>query len=201
MIASKTTSREARKRQQAAARRRAQIQSLLVMGGLIVIIGGVLALSFSAAPPTTAGQAKVGPAKVGQPIADFTVTDIHGVTHKMSDYKGRPVLINAWATWCPPCRAEMPDLHDFYLEHQAEGFELLAINSGETQPTVASFIQQLGFTFPALVDPSKAVLNGLGVNGLPTSILVGRDGTVKYIHVGGLSPAMIATQLAPLITP
>jgi peroxiredoxin len=195
MIASKTTSREARKQQQAAARRKAQVQSIAIIGGLIVIIGAVLALSFSPVP-----NASVGPAKIGQPIADFTLTDINGVAHKMSDYKGRPVLINAWATWCPPCRAEMPDLHAFYLEHQAEGFELLVINSGESQPVVTSFIQQMGFTFPALADPGKTVLNGLGINGLPTSILVGRDGTVKYIHVGGLSPEMIATQLAPLIT-
>jgi peroxiredoxin len=195
MIASKSTSREARKQQQAAARRKAQVQSIAIIGGLIVIIGAVLALSFSVAP-----NISVGPARIGQPIADFTLTDINGVAHKMSDYKGRPVLINAWATWCPPCRAEMPDLHAFYLQHRAEGFELLAINSGESQPEVASFIEQMGFTFPALVDPSKAVLNGLGIDGLPTSILVGRDGTVKYIHIGGLSPEMITTQLAPLIT-
>ncbi|MBP7687106.1 MAG: TlpA family protein disulfide reductase [Thermoflexales bacterium] len=194
MIATKTTAREARKQQQRAERRKAQVQSVAVIGGLIAIIGLVLALSFSA--PTVS----VGRAVIGKPISDFSLTDINGVTHKISDYKGRPVLINAWATWCPPCRAEMPDLHAFYLKHQAEGFEMLAINSGESQSVVASFIQQMGFTFPALVDQNKAVLNGLGIDGLPTSILVGRDGTVKYIHVGGLTPEMINTQLAALIT-
>jgi hypothetical protein len=59
----------------------------------------------------------------------------------------------------------------------------------------------MGFTFPALLDQNKVVLDGLGINGLPTSILMGRDGTVKYIHIGGLTPEMIDTQLAPLITP
>jgi len=194
MIATKTTAREARKQQQRAERRKAQIQSIIIVGGIIVVVGVVLALSFSAP------NVSVGRAVIGKPISDFTLTDINGVTHKISDYKGRPVLINAWATWCPPCRAEMPDLHAFYLKHQAEGLEMLAINSGESQPVVASFIQQMGFTFPALVDQSKAVLNGLGIDGLPTSILVGRDGTVKYIHVGGLTPEMINTQLAALIT-
>ena len=194
MIATKTTAREARKQQQRAERRKAQVQSVVVIGGLIAIIGVVLALSFSAP------NVSVGRAVIGKPISDFSLTDINGVTHKISDYKGRPVLINAWATWCPPCRAEMPDLHAFYLKHQAEGFEMLAINSGESPSVVASFIQQMGFTFPALVDQSKAVLNGLGIDGLPTSILVGRDGTVKYIHVGGLTPEMINTQLAALIT-
>ena len=201
MISSKSSSaREARRREQAAARRKAQIQSWLIIGGLVVIIGGALVVSLSASATPGASSAPAGPARVGQPLADFTLTDSNGVPHKLSDYAGRPVLINAWATWCPPCRAEMPDLHAFYLEHQAEGFELLAINSGESAQTVASFIQQMGFTFPALVDSNKAVLDGLGIDGLPTSIFVGRDGVVKYIHVGGLSPAMIATQLAPLLT-
>ncbi len=194
MIATKTTAREARKQQQRAERRKAQIQSIAIVGGIIALVGVVLVLSFSAP------NVSVGRAVIGKPISDFALTDINGVTHKISDYKGRPVLINAWATWCPPCRAEMPDLHAFYLKHQAEGFEMLAINSGESQSVVASFIQQMGFTFPALVDQSKAVLNGLGIDGLPTSILVGRDGTVKYIHVGGLTPEMINTQLAALIT-
>ena len=140
----------------------------------------------------------VGPAQVGKPISDFTLTDIDGVTHHISDYKGRPVLINAWATWCPPCRAEMPALHDFYLKHQADGLELLAINAGEDRDTVASFIHTMGFTFPALVDRNKGVLDGLGISAFPTSILVGRDGTVKYLHVGGLTTSMIE-QLAPLL--
>lgn len=194
MIATKTTSREARKQQRQAERRKAQLQTVAIIGGLIVIIGVVLVLSFSAP------NVNVGPAKIGKPISDFTLTDINGATHKISDYKGRPVLINAWATWCPPCRGEMPDLHAFYLKHKADGFEMLAINSGESPAAVASFIQQMGFTFPALVDQNKVVLDGLGISGLPTSILVGRDGTVKYIHVGGLTPDMIEQQLTPLIT-
>lgn len=193
MIASKTTSRQARKQQRAAERRKSTVQSMALIGGLVLIIGVVLALSFSAP------NVSVGPAQVGKPISDFTLTDINGATHKISDYRGRPVLINAWATWCPPCRGEMPDLHALYLKYKDKGFELLAINSGESQSAAASFIHEMGFTFPTLLDTNKAVLDGLGINGLPTSILVGRDGTVKYIHVGGLTPDMIAAQIEPLL--
>ncbi|MFN8595356.1 MAG: redoxin family protein [Anaerolineae bacterium] len=193
MIASKTTSRQARKQQRAAERRKSTVQSVALIGGLVLIVAVALVLSFSAP------NVSVGPAKVGQPISDFTLTDINGATHKISDYKGRPVLINAWATWCPPCRGEMPDLHALYLKYKDAGFELLAINSGESQSVAASFIHEMGFTFPTLVDTNKAVLDGLGINGLPTSILVGRDGTVKYIHVGGLTPDMIATQIEPML--
>ena len=77
---------------------------------------------------------------------------------------------------------------------------MLAINSGESQAVVASFIHEMGFTFPALVDQNKIVLDGLGISGLPTSILVGRDGTVRYIHIGGLTPDAIEKQLMPLLS-
>jgi peroxiredoxin len=199
MVPSGKATRQARQQQRAAERRQAQLQSALIVIGLVVIVGVVLALTLSA-PGSTRTSAWLSPAKVGQPIGNFTLTDVNGVTHSIGDYKGRPVLINAWATWCPPCRGELPDLNAFYLKHQAEGFELLAINSGESQPVVADFIKQMGYSFPALVDESRGVLSNLGVDGLPTSILVGRDGTVKYIHIGGLSPDMIRTQLEPLIT-
>jgi len=94
----------------------------------------------------------------------------------------------------------MPALHDFYLKHKAEGFELLAINSGEGRSAVQQFIGQTGFTFPVLLDTNNDVLDGLGVSGLPTSIFVGRDSTVKTIHVGGLSAEMIEQQLTPLLS-
>jgi peroxiredoxin len=94
----------------------------------------------------------------------------------------------------------MPALHDFYLKHKAEGFELLAVNSGENRSAVQQFIDQKGFTFPVLLDTHKDVLDGLGVSGLPTSIFVGRDGTVKTIHIGGLTPDAIEKQLTPLLS-
>jgi peroxiredoxin len=94
----------------------------------------------------------------------------------------------------------MPALHEFYLKHKAEGFEMLAVNSGESRSTVQQFIDQKGFTFPVLLDTNKDVLDGLGVSGLPTSIFVGRDGTVKTIHIGGLSPDAIEQQLTPLLS-
>jgi peroxiredoxin len=195
MIDARSNSRQARKQQRAAQKRKSRFQNIAFIVGGVIVIGVVLALAFAATPNAT-----VGPARIGKPISDFTLTDINGATHKMSDYAGRPVLINAWATWCPPCKAEMPALHDFYLKHKAEGFELLAVNSGESQAAVQQFIDQKGFTFPALLDTNKDVLDGLGVSGLPTSIFVGRDGTVKTIHVGGLTPDAIEKQLTPLLS-
>jgi thiol-disulfide isomerase/thioredoxin len=170
------------------------VQNIALIAGGAIVIGAVLVFAFASTSNTT-----IGPAQNGKPIANFSLTDLNGVTRKMSDYAGRPVLINAWATWCPPCKAEMPALHEFYLKHKDEGFELLAVNSGESRSAVQHFIGQTGFTFPVLLDTNKDVLDGLGVNGLPTSIFVGRDGTVKTIHIGGLTSEAIEKELAPLL--
>jgi peroxiredoxin len=194
MIAAESNSRQARKQQRTAQKRKTRLQNIAVIVGGVVLIGVVLVLAFSSTP-----SVMVGPAHIGKPIANFSLTDLQGVTHSIADYKGRPVLINGWATWCPPCKAEMPALHDFYLKHKAEGFELLAVNSGESRSAVQQFIDQKGFTFPVLLDTNKDVLDGLGVSGLPTSIFVGRDGTVKTIHIGGLSPDAIEKELTPLL--
>jgi peroxiredoxin len=188
-------SRQARKQQRTAQKRKTRLQNVALIVGGVILIGAVLALVFSSTP-----NVMIGPAQIGKPISSFSLTDLQGVTHSIADYKGRPVLINGWATWCPPCKAEMPALHDFYLKHKAEGFELLAINSGESRSAVQQFIDQKGFTFPVLLDTNKDVLDGLGVSGLPTSIFVGRDGTVKTIHIGGLTPDAIEQQLTPLLS-
>jgi thiol-disulfide isomerase/thioredoxin len=194
MIAAESNTRQARKQQRTARKRKTRLQKIALIVGGVVLIGVVLVLAFSTTP-----NVMVGPAQIGKPIANFSLTDLQGVTHAIADYKGRPVLINGWATWCPPCKAEMPALHDFYLKHKAEGFELLAVNSGESRAAVQQFINQEGFTFPVLLDTNKDVLDGLGVSGLPTSIFVGRDGTVKTIHIGGLSLDAIEKELTPLL--
>jgi peroxiredoxin len=194
MIAAESNARQARKQQRTAQKRKTRLQNVALIVGGVVLIGFVLVLAFSSTP-----NVMVGPAQIGKPIANFSLTDLNGVTHAIADYKGRPVLINGWATWCPPCKAEMPALHEFYLKHKAEGFEMLAVNSGESRSAVQQFIDQKGFTFPVLLDTNKDVLDGLGVNGLPTSIFVGRDGTVKTIHIGGLSPDAIEKELTPLL--
>jgi thiol-disulfide isomerase/thioredoxin len=193
-MGAESNSRQARKQQREAQKRKTRLQNIALIAGGVIVIGAVLALAISNSP-----AAAVGPAQVGHPIANFSLTDLSGVTRSIADYQGRPVLINAWATWCPPCKAEMPALHEFYLKHKAEGFELLAINSGDSRAVVQRFIGQTGFTFPVLLDTDKAVLDGLGVNGLPTSIFVGRDGTVKTIHLGGLTPEAIEHKLTPLL--
>jgi thiol-disulfide isomerase/thioredoxin len=136
---------------------------------------------------------------MGQTMPDLRLNDLSGKPVRLSDYAGRPLLINAWATWCPPCRAEMPLLNDFYLQNKDRGFVLLAVNAGETTNLVNQFIQQTGFGFPVLLDPGTAALSRLGVMSFPTSILVGRDGLVKKIHIGLITPEALKNEIAPLL--
>jgi peroxiredoxin len=179
----------------AAERRRKQQRNiiLLVTGGLLILIAaGFLLLK-------DAPVKELGPAQVGQPLGDFSLTDIAGRTVQLSDYAGKFVLINAWATWCPPCKAEMPDLNAFYETYQDNDFIILAVNGGDPASEAAAFADQVGLTFPVLLDPNTQVLDSLGVHSYPTSILVGPDGVVKTIHIGMFTPEMLEEEITPFI--
>ncbi len=140
-----------------------------------------------------------GPARVGARMRDFALLDITGKQVKLSEYAGRPVLINAWATWCPPCQAEMPDLNAFYQKNRAGGFVVLAVNAGESSDVAAGFAKQLGLTFPILLDTNEALMDALSIQDYPTSILVGRDGNIKAVHVGMFTAESLEQEISPLI--
>lgn len=106
---------------------------------------------------------------------DFTLTDLTGKTWTRSALKGKIVLVNFWATWCPPCRKEMPDLEELYNRFKPKGFVILAI-SDETVDKVQPFIDQKKYSFPVLLDPGRKVNLAYSVNGIPKSFVYGRDG-------------------------
>lgn len=106
---------------------------------------------------------------------DFTLTDLTGKTWTRSDLKGKVVLVNFWATWCPPCRKEMPDLNALYDRFKDQGFVILAI-SDEKEETVRSFIAQHGYSYPILLDPDRKVNTAYDVEGIPKSFVYDRQG-------------------------
>jgi thiol-disulfide isomerase/thioredoxin len=175
-------------------RRHEQIRNVLLAAGGILIIAAILFASFS-----KSAALNVVPARIGSALGDFSLTDVHGNTVHLSDYKGKTVLINAWATWCPPCKAEMPLLNRYYQSHATDDFVLLAVNAGDSQNEAASFANQNGLAFPVLLDPGTQLLDRLGINSFPTSILIGRDGNVKTIHIGMFTPESIEAELTPLL--
>jgi cytochrome c biogenesis protein CcmG/thiol:disulfide interchange protein DsbE len=169
---------------------------------VLLIVAGLLGLwlsnQTSSSDQTPAGQFTT-PASKAMQAPDFTLQTLDGRSVKLSDYRGQVILLNTWASWCPPCRAEMPDLEAYYREHKEDGFVVLAINDEEDASTVASFIQAQGFTFPVLLDPGGKVMSQYGVRGLPTSFFIDRNGMVRGVWSGQLSPERLKQIVDPLL--
>jgi peroxiredoxin len=135
----------------------------------------------------------------GQRAPDFSLFSLSGEPVKLSDYSGQVVLINMWATWCPPCKAEMPTIDQYYQAHMDDGFVVLAVNSQEKADSVNSFIQNAGFTFPVLLDEQATVMDQYNVLGLPTSFIIGRDGTIQHTHTGQITKDQLKQYIDPLL--
>ncbi|WP_368504848.1 TlpA family protein disulfide reductase [Alkalihalophilus sp. As8PL] len=129
---------------------------------------------------------------------DFTLDSLTGEKVSLSDFKGMPVMINFWATWCPPCRAEMPDMESFYQETDVV---ILAVNqtgSESSVEAVESFTEELGLTFPILLDEKGEAAALYNVQPLPTSVFVNREGEVHHVQVGAMNKEMMSRVLEEL---
>ena len=129
----------------------------------------------------------MAPIKPPRPAPDFSLPDMDGKIHKLSDYRGKVVLLNFWATWCPPCRREMPSMENLHQELKDKPFQVLACDQEEDGDTVFAFTGQLdpAPTFPLLLDSKSAVSKSFDVRGLPTTFLVDKMGNIAYRAVGG----------------
>ncbi len=118
---------------------------------------------------------------------DFALKDLDGKTQRLSAYRGKVILVNFWATWCPPCRREMPSMERLYQKLKGEPFQILAVNQNEDFDLVFVFTGQLdpAPTFPLLLDEKSTVPKQWGVQGLPTSFIVDKQGRIAYRAVGG----------------
>ncbi|MDP2661131.1 MAG: TlpA disulfide reductase family protein [Dehalococcoidia bacterium] len=139
--------------------------------------------------------------KVGAPAADFTLANLDGKPTALSSFKGKVVMLNFFATWCPPCRAEMPDLVATYRDSKDKGFEIVAVDLQEDKATVAGYAKSLGIEFTVLLDSNATVFGQYHVNGLPTSIFIDRNGTIQEIVIGGLNKNLINQKLDKLLQP
>lgn len=119
------------------------------------------------------------PAFSGEKTTDFTLPDINGKKVSFSEFKGMVVVLNFWATWCGPCRAEMPSLNNLYNEYKDKGFVVLAVSVDTSEKPVKSFAREHKLAFPILMDKDKAVsFDEYAVLGLPTTFLIDKNGVV-----------------------
>ncbi len=131
----------------------------------------------------------------------FTLGALDGTMVSLNDLRGRVVLVNFWATWCVPCRSEMPAIEAAYQEHASQDFSVLAINVGEDAGTVKPFVDEFHLTFPILLDPDQTVVQQYQIQALPTSLFIDREGVIRATSLGGMNRASIEAELATLLEP
>lgn len=158
--------------------------SLLVGSQLLGNTFGKAKRGFS--PRENTSQVGSSAPNVGQLAPDFTLTDLEGKTVKLSDLRGRAVLLNFWASWCPPCRAEMPDLQEAH-EQYGDDIRILAVNIQEDREVVKDFVREFGLTFTVLLDSDGSVARTYRIAAIPTSFFIDRSGIIRLRWVGALS--------------
>jgi len=117
-------------------------------------------------------------------IIDFTLKDLNGKSHTLSKYKGKVIFLNFWATWCPPCRAEMPAMQKMYKSWNSKKYVMLAVNIGQNKKTVKSFAAENGYTFPILLDSTSSIAKKYRVSGIPTTYIINKEGKIVTRIVG-----------------
>jgi len=139
------------------------------------------------------------PVEVNYPAPELSLQNVNGNTESLTDYRDKVVLVNNWATWCPPCKAEIPTLEAYYKAHSAEGFVIIGIEAGESQNEVLQFLKGADITYPIWFDLKNASLQAFRSSGLPNSFVIDRSGTVRLAWVGEINREVLEKYVTPLI--
>ena len=183
-------------------RQKKQVLSALTGAGLLIL--GIVSFLFLAQSPDTSAEASanersVTPMEVSFPAPELSLENLEGDTQSLADFKGNVVLVNNWATWCPPCKAEIPTLEAYYKAHTTDGFVIIGVEAGEPQNDVLKFVQDNGMTYPVWIDLNGAALDAFNNENLPSSYVIDRKGTVRLAWVGEISSEMLEKYITPLL--
>ncbi|MBN1666398.1 MAG: TlpA family protein disulfide reductase [Anaerolineales bacterium] len=173
----------------------------LVRNLIILTLAGIW-IWFSRAEPGSTTQGNIPAPKEGFLAPEFTLESLSGEPISLADYRGQVVLINLWASWCPPCRAEMPAMQAAYRDYQEQGFTILAVNATnqDNLAEAAQFVAQNQLSFPILLDTQGRVSDLYQLRSLPTSFIIDRAGIVREVIIGGpMSETLIQTKIAALL--
>lgn len=180
---------------------------LMWLSGLVVTFLALAAAAFALPGQTrralqdAPGVTLEGDAKpeVGSRAPDFELQAASGETIRMSAYRGRPVMINFWATWCGPCRVEMPAIQNRFERHRENGLVVLAVNFDESRETVLEFGKELGLTFPLLLDPGGEIQRRFLVRGYPTTFFIDEKGVITTEHIGAMTEGLLDEYLDGIV--
>lgn len=157
----------------------------------------------SAAPSSQGESASSEPSSSKPTAPDFTVQDAGGKEVSFSEFKGKPVVVNFWASWCPPCKSEMPDYEKMYQEYGKKGVSFVMINmtdgSRETVAGAQKFLKDNGYTFPAYFDVKQSAAGAYGISAIPDSVFIDKNGTVVNAFTGVIDADTMKTNLEAIL--
>ncbi len=174
------------------------IYAMIMIGVGFIFLGIVLFISLisSQASPQ---EYTATPVEVNYLAPDLRLNDLRGKPVSVKDYLGKVTLVNMWATWCPPCKAEMPTLEAFYKKYKDDGFMIVGINDGEAPHVVASFVQDFGLTFPIWLDQQYLSEKAFKTINLPSSFVIDRNGTIRLMWIGAISKEALENYVSPIV--
>ncbi len=156
-----------------------------VIGGMLLLfVGGILIGQRLQNSPTDTSR-----------IPQLTGTTLDNRQISLSSLRGQVVMLNFWATWCPPCRGEMPTIQSAYETYHNRGFTVLAINASESSEAVRAFVNRMGLTFPVVLDPQSLIQRQFLVDSFPTSLFIDPSGVLYASHGGALTPDQLASTI------
>jgi len=171
----------------------------LVAGALAVTLRVDLGVLGPSAGPGSSIAIVAGSPLLNRPAPDFTLSALDGEPVSLSDYRGRPVLLNFWASWCEPCKIEFPLFEAARQQHAADGLEILGIVHDDSADAAAAFVEEEGSEWPALLDADDAVWTAYAGLSLPTTFFIDREGIVRAISFGPPLSGTLDDQLAKIL--
>ncbi len=182
-------------------RRSPQILAMMLIGAGLMLLSVVawLMLPNPGLSSDAAGYDSAVPYAVEFPAPELQLVNLDGEAVSLADFKGQFVLVNNWAIWCPPCKAEMPVLQAYYDEHRQQDFTIVGIEAGESPKGVAEFVEQRKLTFPIWPDPMQFSMQTFKATILPNSYLVDRSGVVRLAWTGAISREMLEKYVTPIL--
>ncbi|HSL42429.1 MAG TPA: redoxin domain-containing protein [Anaerolineales bacterium] len=167
--------------------------------GLLLIGFAFVVMASPRSQSNAQSLSSVVPVEVNFAAPELSLESLTGEREALANYRGSIVLVNNWATWCPPCKAEMPTLASYYDQHKSEGFTIIAIDAGDPVNVVSPFVQSYHLEFPVWLDPDGESLRAFGNGTLPNSYVIDRAGMVRYAWTGEISKAMLEKYITPLL--
>ena len=173
---------------------------ILVVLGLVVLIGVAGFIQAEQGISTEDDNPFIlPPIEIDQPAPELTLYDLDGNQVSLSDFEGDVVLVNNWATWCPPCRLEMPEFNAYYQKYHDLGFQIVAIEAGQPKSEVEVFVNEQGLDFVILLDPENLSLSTFQNSSLPNSWIIDRQGQLRMAWLGAINQETLEKFVTPLL--